>query len=227
MRTLILAIAAIAALALPTTAIADPVEVLDGATDQPCDILDHGALNSEIMFWNETEGSLADGCVLDMASAGAILFNPGSSPCNWAFTLNVGPDGHGVVSDISITGSAGCGVGMRECTDDLFGEDLLWPFQIEHDGAGNMSFDIETCIYRSSMNRNVRSDLTLQLHSGANGIYAVDTGNSGSATAWLFNPTLWYTNGDPAPGSLPNPWIGVEGDWEPTSYPNDVIVNGI
>lgn len=229
MRTLILAIAATAALALlPATALADPVEILDAATEEPCSEV----LYDESLYPGYSEG----GCELEISSIGNIqmamqgsggvpVFN-GFTDCILGADMRIGANGSGVLHNIQITpGNANCGSGFRECRVDEVAPytdatDRLWPIQIQHDGSGNRTAVLTPCFPEtlSGVRYLFRGDLELDLEGSPGWAMWSDD------PTWFVNQTVEY-NGQQYPAT----GIGTRGLTADLDIVNgdDIVVNDL
>ena len=201
MRTLILAIAATAAVALlPATAAADPVQVLDASTGQPCS----SARGLE-------GGGLTGGCQLPFVSGNQRVWVTGSGSsyitghsCPFRFNMNVGADGTGLLSDIAITpGHSSCGgPSLRECHWE--GDEIPWYFEMQHDGSGNRAIDIFVCHeFGYPQNNKLLGKMTLDVVETSEGIRLTSNG----APAWFEDERWWsdlFTPADSGHGVIVN-----------------------
>lgn len=143
-RLMVLLGACLAGMALAApSALADPVEVLDSTTEEPC---------PEIV--QVADYAWEGGCEADFS--GLLTYGVNGSygyfGCNLSFTLRVGPEGAGLITNPQFSGSGGCGgVGWKACPILSGGSGPYpWNVYLTHDGASNISAVAEQCIQMSN-----------------------------------------------------------------------------
>lgn len=146
-KPITIAITALAAMLLSApAALADPVEVIDPATSEPCPEL----VQVDLYEW---EG----GCVREYT--GELIYALGAMPwfpdkmCALEVTARIAGDGSAVLSNPTITvggGESFCGSDLwRQCTTDntASGDAYPWTMQIGHDGGGNIDTNVSLCLH--------------------------------------------------------------------------------